>query len=449
MARRGRDLTKGNITSTLIKLALPTMGTGLVNMLYSLTDIMWLGWHSTKSLAAAGAAGFFIWFAAGVIMISQVGVGIGVAQSYGKNDKEALASYISNGLKLNLFLALSYSFLMFTFRHNLIGFYGMEDPSVVQQAIWYMEIISIGLIFQFFNPVISAIFNSTGNSLTPFIINTIGLIANMILDPLLIFGYGPFPALGIKGAAIATTLAQLTVLSCFIVLSYRSPELFEGVKIFKKPDMTYVKRIVKLGFPGFLQNSMHSGISMVIAKILAAWGETAIAVQSVGAQIESISWMTAEGFSAALTAFVGQNYGARNIDRVQEGYKKGTLIVSSIGLFAAILFIFFGESIFSLFVPNDPEAISLGKDYLRILGYSQVFICMEISSMGAFNGIGRPVIPAVIGMTLNALRIPISLFLSKGPLGLNGIWWSIAGTSIVKGSLSTPLCIYSLNRLEE
>lgn len=449
MARRVKDLTQGDIVSTLVKLALPIMGTGLLNMLYSLTDIMWLGRLNREALAGAGTAGYFVWFAAGIIMISQTGVGVGVAQSIGRDDSEALREYIANAFRLNLFLAVLYCASVFIFRHQLIAFFKIDDLKVVNQSIMYLEIICFGLMFQFFNPVISAIFNATGNSLAPFVINAMGLLTNMILDPVLIFGIGPFPALGIRGAAIGTSVAQITVLLLFVMLIVRSPELFYGVRIFERPNFHYIKKISKLGLPGFLQNSMHSGISMIIIKFLANWGSAAIAVQTAGAQIESISWMTAEGFSAALTAFIGQNYGARNIERVREGFKKGVKIVSSIGFLSSILFIFFGSEIFSLFIPNDPEAINLGGHYLKILGFSQVFLCMEIAAMGGFNGIGRPIVSAVIGTVFNIMRIPAALILSSTSLGVYGIWMAVSGSSIIKGALGAPLCMYTLNNIKE
>ena len=175
-----------------------------------------------------------------------------------------------------------------------------------------------------------------------------------------------------------------------------------------------------------------------------------IAVQSIGSQIESISWMTAEGFSTAIAAFVGQNYGARNYDRVREGYYKGFRIISAIGIFATVLFVFGGEFIFSKFTPEDAEATKQGAIYLRILGLSQVFMCMEIASLGLFNGIGRTLPPSIIGVIFNALRIPGALILSATALGLSGVWWSISISTICKGIVSSIIVRYLLkNALRE
>jgi Na+-driven multidrug efflux pump len=176
------NLKEGKIRSTLVKLALPIMGTSFIHMAYNLTDIMWLGRLSTGAVAAAGTAGFFLWFGASLVMITQVGVGVNVAQYIGRNDSESAKKYITNGFQLDILIALLYSLFLFSFRHNIIGFFNLQDPDVIRMATEYLTIISMGIIFHFLNPIFSAVLNSTGNSITPFKVNTIGLVANIILD---------------------------------------------------------------------------------------------------------------------------------------------------------------------------------------------------------------------------------------------------------------------------
>ncbi|MGJ0845788.1 putative efflux protein, MATE family [Tissierella praeacuta DSM 18095] len=443
---RNINLIEGNISSTLTKLALPIMGTSFIQMMYNLTDMMWLGRLSTKAVAGAGTVGFFMWFGMSLVLISQIGVSVGVSQSYGKGEMDSAREYISSGIKLDIIIGIIYSSLLLIFRHQVIGFFNLNDTETIQLAIDYLVIIAFGFLFHFINPIYSAIFNASGNSITPFIINTMGLITNIILDPILIFGVGPFPKLGIKGAAVATIVAQIVVTSIYILVSRKNKELFSHLHLFKLPKLDYLKRILKLGFPAFLQSGVHASISMVLTKILAKWGSTPVAVQSVGSQIESISWMTAEGFSTAISAFVGQNYGAENYDRVKEGYYAGLKIVGTIGIFATVLLIFFGEPIFRIFTPNDAIAISQGVVYLKILGLSQFFITIEIASAGAFNGIGRTQIPAIIGIILNALRIPGALILSSTVLGMTGVWWSMSISTVFKGIILTSLFIYVLRK---
>lgn len=443
---RNINLTEDNIFKSIIKLALPLMGTSFIQMAYSLTDIMWLGRLSTDAVAAAGAVGFLTWFGSGIILISQIGVGVNVAQTYGKGDIKKAREFASDGLRFDIILGILYGLILFIFRNNIINFFKLDNKIVYDMAIEYLIIISLGIVFNFANPVLSNILNSTGDSLTPFKVNTMGLIVNMILDPLLIFGIGSFNGLGIKGAALATVLAQIIVTFIFIYIGKSHNTLYSSIKIFDKINIENIKRIVIIGLPGFLQTSIQAGISMILARIVASYGSVGIAVQSIGTQIESLSWMTAEGFSSAISAFVGQNYGAKKYDRIDQGYKVGMGIVGSIGLLATLLLIFAAEPIFSLFVPNDPLAIKEGINYLIILGFSQFFMSIEIGTAGVFNGLGKTYIPAIVGVIFNGLRIPIALYMANIlNMGLSGIWWSISLTGIIKGIILPGIFLLGYN----
>lgn len=443
-------LTEGNITKTLVKLAVPIMATSFVQIAYNMMDMIWLGRVSTNAVAAAGTAGFFTWFGSSLFLIPKIGAEVGVAQSYGKEDIDSARNYVFHTLQLDIIVGLLYSIFLILFRHKLIGFFDLGDREVIKMATDYLTIVSFGMIFYFLNPVFSGIFNGSGNSTTPFLVNAIGLGLNVILDPVLILGLGPFPKMGIKGAALATIIAQFIASFIFIRISKEKLNLFSNLNIFQIPDKYYIKKIFKLGLPASLQNGIFAIIAMVIAKIIAQWGPTPIAVQKVGSQIESISWMTAGGFSTALSAFVGQNYGAKEWDRIHEGYKKGMILVGSIGIFATCLLIFGARPIFRLFIPNDEEAIREGIIYLRILGVSQFFMTIEIATGGAFNGLGRTVPPSVVGILFNGLRVPVAFILSSYTfLGLRGVWWSISISSVCKGIILTIWFIIILRKIGE
>lgn len=427
---RGINLTEGKIIPTLTKLALPIMGTSFIQMAYNITDIMWLGRLDTKAVAAAGAGGFFLWLGAAFILISQIGVGVSVAQSYGKGQYEKAKEYITQGLQLDIVIAIIYGLLLFLFTRQIIGFFNFDDFDVIYMAESYLSIIGLGIVFHFLNPIFSTAMNSSGNSLSPFKINTIGLVVNIILDPLLIFGLG----LGIKGAAIATISSQFIVTFMFLIISRNKGVIFSGIKLFRKLDLKKTKEIMKLGFPPATQTGVHALIGIVLTRIIAEYGAVAVAVQSIGSQIESLSWMTSEGFAAAISAFVGQNYGAKKFDRIKEGYYKGIKLLGYFGIFISFLLIFAAKPIFTMFTPKDPQTIAEGVIYLRILGLSQFFMSIEIGTAGAFNGLGLTLPPTIAGVSINLLRIPMAILLSSSAaLGLSGIWWAITGTSILKG----------------
>lgn len=443
---RQKTLTEGNITSTLFKLAIPIMATSFVQMAYNMLDMIWLGRLSTEAVAAAGTAGFLTWFGSGLFTIPKIGAEVGVAQSYGRGDMESARAYVSHTLQITTVIGIIYSLILIVFRHQIIGFFGLEDAEVVEMATDYLLIIALGIVFFFVNPVLSGIFNGSGDSTTPFKVNAIGLLINMTLDPLMILGIGPFPKLGIKGAALATIIAQFIVTFIFIKLSIEKSDLFIDLDIFHIPNKKYVKRVFKLGTPAAFQTGFFALIGMGIAKIIARWGATPVAVQNVGSQIESISWMTAGGFSTAISAFIGQNYGAEQWERIHKGYRNGMVIVGTIGIFATLLLIFGAEPIFKIFIPNDSKALELGISYLRILGLCQFFMAVEIATGGAFNGLGRTKPPALVGILFNSTRIPLALILSSTKLGLDGVWWTITITCILRGLVLPTWYIFILRR---
>lgn len=357
-------------------------------------------------------------------------------------------SYIRHSIQMIIFLAIFYGLVLVIFRNPLIGFFNLGEAQIIQDAKTYLVIVSLGMIFYTINPVFTAIFNGYGDSKTPFKINVIGLVMNIILDPVFIFGLGPIPRMEVAGAAIATVLAQIAVTIVFVKEARKRSELFSGLKLLSSPDMEHIWGIVKLGLPVAVQSGLFTIFAMVIARIIAHWGPTPIAVQKVGSQIESISWMTAGGFQTAMSTFTGQNFGAKKWDRVYRGYFVGIAIVSVIGIFATCLLIFGARPIFSVFIPEE-EAIRYGIVYLKILGLSQLFMCIEITTAGAFNGLGKTVPPSIVGIVFNGLRIPASLALSSTALGLNGVWWAISVSSIFKGIILCLWYLYILKRNPE
>lgn len=432
------DLVSGNIIGTLITLSLPILGTSFIQMAYNLVDMIWIGKAGSAAVAAIGTAGFFSWFGNSLVLITKTGAEVGVSQSIGKNDECERNSYIYSSITLALIMAIVYTVILILFKKELIGFFNLGDVEIIKMSLDYLIIIALGMICAFLNPQFTGIFTASGNSKTPFIVNTIGLIVNIVLDPILIFGIGKVSPLGVKGAALATVLSQLLVTIIFIYVFIKNGYNFNLYNN-KFINLKYIKNICKYGGPTAIQNCLFTFFAMLIGRIVAVAGPVAIAVQKVGSQIESISWMTAGGFASALTAFVGQNYGAKRMDRVLKGYKSTLLISCILGLFTTIVLIVFGEKLFSIFI-NETEAIKQGADYLRILGYSQLFMCIEITTNGAFYGMGKTITPSIIGIIFTGLRVPLAMLLFNIELlGINGIWWSISSSSIIKGILLITL----------
>lgn len=437
------DLTKGNITEKLLKLAIPLMGTSFLTMAYNLTDLYWVGTIDTAAVAAVGICGLFWWLVQSFTIISQVGLAVTVSQNFGRKDLNAVHGYINAGVKLNAIIALTFSSIVFFFYKDLLSFFNIINPDTLQDAYTYLRTVSVGFIFLFMNPIMSVILNSTGNSKATFKINSIGVVFNMILDPLFIH----FLHWDVFGAAVATTISQLLVFLIFIFAGRRHGFLFAEVNYLKRWEFSKVKTILSLGIPPALQSGMHCFISMYLNKMVNVFGSAPVAAQSIGTEIESLSWMTAEGFSTANATFVGQNYGAGKHERANKAYWISLRIMFFVGLFSNAVLFFGRYPIIKLFL-KEAEAIKYGAMYLMVLSFSQMFMCVEIVDEGAFNGISMTKPPSIIGICGNLLRIPLSYLLIPY-LGIEGIWIAVSASSILKGIVSfTWFNIFKTRRLK-
>nr|WP_308000278.1 MATE family efflux transporter [uncultured Merdimonas sp.] len=428
------DLLHGPVLSSLTRLAVPIMATSLIQMAYNLTDMIWIGRIGSNAVAAVGAAGMYMWLSNGLAVLSKMGGQVNAGHSLGAGNQVEAAGYAQSALQLAAFTGLLFGLVCAVFTVPLIDFFKLNSPQVIADAHIYLKITCGLVVFSFLNQTFTGLFTAIGNSRAAFLATTSGLVINFFMDPVLIFGIGPFPEMKVMGAAIATVFAQMIVTVMFLIFALQDDLLFCHIRIFRKPDPSYLKNIVQIGVPSCLQNMLFTGISMIIARLVAGYGDAAVAVQKVGSQIESISWMTADGFAAAVNSFIAQNHGAGNPDRIRKGYRCSMIIVLIWGLFCTFLLIVCPVPIFRIFI-TEADVLPMGVDYLMILGVSQLFMSVEITTAGAFAGYGRTVPPSVVSIVFTAIRIPLALALIQTSLGLNGIWWSITISSILKGMI--------------
>jgi len=428
-----KNLTEGPITSQIVRLTLPILGTSFVQMAYNLTDMLWLGRVGSHAVAAVGIASYFTWIGVSIMLIGRIGAEVGVSQSLGAKDKVRANHFALNAVTLVFVLSAIYGIITWLFAKELVSFFHVNNSGVEASAISYIRIISIGSLLYYSNPTFSGIINGTGNSKLPFRINAVGLLANVVLNPILIFGWGPIPGLGSDGSAIATVISQAIVLFLFIFTIGSGRSALGKIRMRLEFHWNFVRKVIQVGTPVALHSILFASFAVALARIIAPWGAMPIAVQSVGAQIEALSWMTAGGFSTALGVFTGQNFGAGKWDRIFKGYFTTISISGAIGILVTICFLLFGREIFTLFL-REEEAIALGVRYLSILALSQFFMCIEITTGGVFNGMGKTIPPSLVGITITGLRIPLAIYLSQPQMfGVTGVWWSITLTSILKG----------------
>lgn len=432
-----QDLTTGKIFGKLLKLTIPIIATSFVQVAYNLTDQMWLGTYSRDAVAAVGLAGFWLWFSIIVIQFNKVGVQVGVANSFGAKNRQRCSRFVKHGIVSTLVLILLYGITSFIYAEQLIGFFNVDSVNglVTTWGIDYYRIVILSYPAMGFSLLFAGVYAGLGNSKTPFYISVAGLFLNMILDPLLINGWLGFPELGVKGAAISTFLAQVLVVLLYIYFNKKLKYPIYFTRLFHRLDWSIFRRIILVGGPVSINMGFLCVVAMWLMRFTSRFGEDGVAVQSVGAQIESISWMTALGFSVALSTFIGQNYGAKNIERIKRGYLITHAVSFIFGLAITFLMIFFGKEIFAIFLPNSPSGQELGGLYLTILGSTQIFMSAEIVTGGAFQGIGQTFYASVFSSLMLLARIPLALFLINGfSMHEEGIWYSMAATTFIKGT---------------
>ncbi len=430
------DLTQGNIVKILFKVSLPVILTSFVQMAYNMTDLIFLSKASNIKeisngyVAAAGFGGFFIWLGAAILVLVKIGTEVRVSQNYGRKDYKSARIYARTGVQLEFIFALIYALVLFVFAGFWMGLFNIKSEAVFDNSVLYLQIISVGMMFFLINPVFSASLNGTGNTRTPFYISASGLVLNMILDPILILVLN----LDIKGAAIATVISQILVSIIFILYFFSKNTILKKANFFGKIEISKAKDILRIGFPVAVQSALFTFISMYIARMVAQFDQldgAANAVQKVGSQIESLSWLTAGGLQTALGAFVGQNFGAGKHKRVLKGIKYALVSMTIYGVIVTLVMYFQAENLFKLFLNNE-TALPIGIVYLKIMAFSQLAMIIEATVGGALNGLGRTVPQSIVSLFFNFLRIPMAYYFIKY-YGLDGIWISITISSILKG----------------
>lgn len=421
------DLLAGNPAKALIKLSLPIILASYLQILYNITDMFWISSLGANNIAAVGTGGNFMWLATGVMIIPRMGGQVLSGRAYGSQNRKEALKISATALKMGVISSIAVAGIFIVFNRGLIGFFQFNNQETIHSAETYLKAVALGMPAVFLTGIISGLMAAGGNTQIYLKATLIGLLLNMIFDPVLIYKAD----LKVLGAALATIFAQYIVLIILCIGAARQ-QFFHGIKLFKTMDKEYYLNILKLGIPAGFQSMFYSLITIVIGRLVAEFGDLQVAVQRVGSQLESITYTVADSLAITLNAFNAQNLAARNGIRLKKGYHFSLVLSIMVGLVGMVLFVGFPDSLANLFFTDSFE-IESAKSYLMIVGFSQIFMCLEIMLIGNFAGLGNTFYPSLIATFLTLLRIPMAYFLSHQGLGINGIWYTISGSSIIKG----------------
>jgi putative MATE family efflux protein len=417
----------------VLHLAWPAVLQMGVDTAMRLIDAFWVGRLGAAYMAAVTSSMFILWTLMALAEMLSTGVTAMVARFVGRKEKDfaeyVLRQAVRFGLIFSVFACAGGFFLSSRFM-QILG----VGSDVVPLGTSYLRIsfLSSPVIFVFF--IYGSALQGAGDTRTPLKILVLTLLTNAVLDPLLIMGFGPIPRMATSGAALATALSHLLGAVAYIVL-FNSGRLVLKAKLFAKDalDFSILRRLLRIGVPSTIDFILFSVVYVILTRITAAFGTEAIAALGIGNRIESISYMISFGVSIAASALVGQNLGAGRPDRSE---RAGWTTAGMISVFTALVtaaFLLFPSLLVRIFI-KDPLVVSIGSDYLRIVGLSQIFMGVEIVIAGGFVGAGDTIPPTLVSGITSLARIPLAYYFGIHlGFGVTAIWWIVSLTGIARG----------------
>lgn len=434
----GKNLTVGSIPRHLLAFSVPMLIGNLLQTGYSIINTIWVGNTVGENGVGAIAVSFQIVFL--LIALSSgatMATTILVSQYYGAKDYEGVERVVNNSFSIALILGTLLTVSGICATDFLLKL--MNTPaSIFGIASGYLKISLAGYLLMYLGFLIPSILRGIGDTMTPLSFMAIGIAINAVLDPLLIIGVGPFPKLGLNGAAYASLIAQgISLVIALIYLNRKNHFVaINPKKLALDRHMTLL--IFKIGFPSMIQQSLVSISSFFITSFVNDFGAPATAAFGAGGRVDSVAFMPAMSLGMAVSALTGQNLGANKPERIKEIFKWGVIMTSAITLVISLFAVSIPHFILFMFgFGKDPVSLAMGVNYLRIVGGSYILFAIMFIANGVINGAGHTMSTMVFSLvSLWAVRVPLAIGLSRSSLGLTGIWIAMVVSFAVTTAVS-------------
>jgi putative MATE family efflux protein len=436
MSKFGTDLTTGSIPRHLLTFSIPMLIVNLLNTGYGIINAIWLGNTIGENAVGAAAVSFpilliLIGLASGATMATTVLV----SQYYGANDYVQVKNVINNSVTVALTLSLILTIGAVWSSEALLRW--MNTPKVIyEMALSYLKIQLFGFILIYLSFLIMSILRGIGDTKTPLGFFAIGVGINAVLDPLLILGIGPFPKLGLNGAAFASVIAQFIALILGLIYLNRQDHLVAISPRNLRMEKKYIWQILKIGFPSMLEQSLVSIGGVFVTAFVNSFGAAAIAAYGATSRIDSLASMPAIAIGMAVTTLTGQNIGAGKPERVKEIFKWGLLMAAAISVVISLLAVSIPEFLIWIFI-KDLNVVAIGVIYLRIVGSSYILFALLFVAISVINGAGHTISTMIISLIgLWVIRVPLAAYLCRTSLEIIGIWIAIVVSFAVVAGVS-------------
>jgi putative MATE family efflux protein len=427
---RHRELmVSGSIDRAVLHLGAPAALAALLQAGFLVVDTFWLGRVGPVALAAASTAGFVMWLAQTLGEGMAAGSGAVLAATVGAGDRGAARRAAAAGLALAVWGSVAVLVGGLLLNEVVFDFMATE-AEVTTAGMAYLVVVLFGMPAYFLFAWIASAFRAVGDAQRALGLLALAAFVNVVLDPLLIFGVGPIPGLGVVGAAIATVCSWSVACLRGWWLLGRIEIRPRPLDILRPPAESW--RALRVGLPVGMEGALFSLIYILLTRVTTSFGTPAVAALGVGHKLEVLNYFVCAGMGAAATTLVGQNLGAGNPVRAARAAWR-TLFLTILPVASVTLFLVSFPALAVGVFSGDQEVVAAGVTYVLLVGLTQVFMAFEVVLIGAFAGAQWTAVPAVVEITLTAARVPLAAWLVARGWGVEGVWFAIASTTVAKG----------------
>jgi len=395
-------------------------------------DTFWIGRYlGADSLAAVTASIFWIWLVISIGEMVSIGVDAVAARRHGEQRPREAAHTVGDGVVFGGALGFVVALVAPIVMTSLFAIMRTNDAvTAIGEHYLGSYLLGMPLIFAFF--AVDAAFRAAGDTKTPLYILLCTVSMGMALDPLLILGAGPIPAMGVRGAALATIVPRGVACLLGVWLLHK-----RGMITLAAPRLAVWWKIARIGAPAATTGVVFSFIYVILTRTTTQFGTPALAALGLGFRVESIVYVVSVGAGAAVAAIVGQSLGAGDTERARRAGWSAVRFVSVIGAVMALITMLMPETLASLFT-TDAAVIAEAARYLRIAAFSQLFLGAEVVLESAMGGAGWTLPPMLGSTVITVLRIPVGAWAAT-QFGTTGLWWTLALTAAARGVLMALL----------
>jgi len=437
MINKVKSIIKMPIFKALITLSIPIILANLFQAMYQMTDSFWVGRLGGVALASVSICTPIIFLAFSFGIGFTMAGSTFVAQYFGAKNHKMVSHAAAQTILMVVIISLFLSVFGFIFAPYLLHFMGANNE-IFPMALPFLRISFVAVIANFSFFIFQSIMRGIGKPKVPVFVVIATVLLNFILDPLFIFGFGPIPASGPTGAALATLLTQtIAAIIGFIILFGGRHGIHLKITDFK-PDFKFIKKAFKIGLPSSIEQSSRNLAMVVLISLIAGFGTTAIASYGAGGNIMQVAMFMGIGLAVANGTLVGQNIGAKNISQAIK-VSKISAVLSFVSLsFLGLIAFFFSRQFISFFVPNDLAVIAGGSHFIKTVALGFGFIGLQMSFGNVFLAAGKSTTTMLLTILSQWLfQIPLAYILSQHTsLGITGLWLAFPITNIIIASIA-------------